>query len=90
MLLTKVQHRQHKTYLLRSFGIVSLWFKIYCNTPTTSGLAVVTPDSFIGLDCFHIPILVFSVHFVLTHAHLGNTFRSVTHPQIAPSKAHLT
>jgi hypothetical protein len=32
------------------------------------------------------PTLVFSVHFVLTHAHPGITSRSVTHPQIAPGE----
>jgi hypothetical protein len=41
-------------------------------------------------DWPHIPTLVVHVHFVLTHAHPKPTSRSVTHPRITPSQAHLT
>ena len=43
-----------------------------------------------SLDWPHRPTLVFSTHFVLTRAHPGRTSRSITHPQVAPSQAHLT
>ena len=38
----------------------------------------------------HRPTHIFSAHFVLTRAHPGITFRTVTHPQIAPGQARLT
>jgi hypothetical protein len=61
------------------------------NTPTTPWLGPVTPGSSLGsLDWPHRPTLVFSVHFILTHAHPGRTSRSVTHPQIALGQARLT
>jgi hypothetical protein len=51
----------------------------------------VTPGSSLGfLGWSHRPTLLFSSHFVLTRAHLGTTFRSVTYPQIGPGQARLT
>jgi hypothetical protein len=60
-------------------------------TPRPPLAESVTPGSSLGfLDWPHRPTLVFSAHFVLTHAYLRSTSRSVTHPQIALGQAHLT
>ena len=53
-----------------------------CNAPDTPADG---RYSWRDLDWPHISILVFSAHFVLTHAHPGATSRSVTHPETTPS-----
>src|SRR3954466_12395452 len=60
-----------------------------CSSPTGPCNAPDTPAgvrySWRDLDWPHRSILVFSTHFVLTHAHPGATSRSVTHLDTTPS-----
>jgi hypothetical protein len=53
----------------------------WCNTPTTLGLSVVTPD--MPLGSYTSPTdqpYSFMCTFVLTYAHLKKLFGSITHP----------
>src|SRR4051812_10071418 len=60
-------------------------------TPRPLSPGGVTPGSLIGYLVWpHRPTLVFSVHFVLTHAHPVPTYQSVTHPRIALGQSRIT
>ena len=74
-------------YLLASICTKWEYYLCICNAPNTPAGG---RYSWRDLDWPHRSILVFSAHFVLTHAHPRATSRSVTHPDTTPSWASLT